>query len=115
MQAHKRRILLSGLTILGMSLVAGLVVSFSQWDRGSPFDTSTWGEYGYNPVGRAIYPLILIFHVFSVHPSLNSGSPGAGLYRVQKRKALASLTDWFRGYGHAMGIVSDRAVDHGLT
>lgn len=63
MQSHKRRILLSGFAILAMSLLAGILVSFYQWDRGSPFDTSTWGD-GFNPVGRAIYPLALIFMFF---------------------------------------------------
>ena len=66
MQAHKRRILISGSTILAMSLLAGIVVSFYQWDSGSPFDTSTWDESGYNPVGRAIYPLFLILMFFPV-------------------------------------------------
>ena len=66
MQSHKRRILLYGFAILTLSLLAGLAVSFYEWDSGSPFDTSTWGEYGYNPVGRAIYPLALIFMFFPV-------------------------------------------------
>ena len=66
MQSHKRRILLSGFAILVLSLLAGLAVSFYQWDRGSPFDRSTWGEYGFNPVGRAIAPLALIFMFFPI-------------------------------------------------
>ena len=66
MQSHTRRILLSGLAILALSLLAGVVMSFYQWDRGSPFDTSTWGESGFNPIGRAISPLILIFMFFPI-------------------------------------------------
>lgn len=66
MQSHKRRILLSGFAILVLSLLAGIAVSFYQWDRGSPFDTSTWGEHGFNPLGRAIYPLVLLFMFFPI-------------------------------------------------
>jgi hypothetical protein len=47
-----------------MSLIAGIVVSFYQWDLGSPFDVSNWGRF--NPVGRATYPLILIFMFFPI-------------------------------------------------
>lgn len=66
MQSHTRRILLSGFAILAMSLLAGVVMSFYQWHRGSPFDTSTWGESGFNPIGRAIYPLIFLFMFFPI-------------------------------------------------
>jgi hypothetical protein len=66
MQSHKRRILLSGFAILLLSLLAGIAVSFYQWDHGSPFDTSTWGEDGFNPVGRALYPLVLIIVAFPI-------------------------------------------------
>ena len=65
MQSHKRRILLSGFAILAMSLLAGIAISFYQWDRGSPFDTSTWDD-GFNPIGRAIYPLVLILMFFPI-------------------------------------------------
>jgi hypothetical protein len=65
MQSHKRRILLSGFAILTLSLLAGIAVSFYQWDRGSPFDTSTWAD-GFNPIGRAVYPLILLVMFFPI-------------------------------------------------
>jgi len=64
MRSYKRRILLSGFAILVLSFLAGIVVSFFQWDRGSPFDRSTWGEDGFNPVARAIYPVVLLFMFF---------------------------------------------------
>jgi len=64
MQSYKRRILLSGFAILVLSFLAGIAVSFYQWDRGSPFDRSTWGEDGFNPVARAIYPVVLLFMFF---------------------------------------------------
>lgn len=66
MQSHKRRILLSGFAILTLSLLTGIAVSFYQWDRGSPFDTSTWGVDGFNPIGRALSPLVLIIVAFPI-------------------------------------------------
>lgn len=65
MRSHTRRILLSGSAILALSLLAGIAVSFYQWDRGSPFDTSTW-DSGFNPIGRAIYPLVLVLMFFPI-------------------------------------------------
>lgn len=66
------------------------------------FDTSSWGESGFNPLGRAIFPLVSSLCFFR-SVSLHSGSPGASVHRVQKRKALASLADWVPGHGHTIG------------
>ena len=65
MTAHKRRILLAGVAILGASFLAGIVLSFYQWDRGSPFHPRTWNYY--NPLGRATYgPLLFAFVLFPI-------------------------------------------------
>jgi len=43
--------------------LAGIGLSFYQWDRGSPFNWSSWGNY--NPLGRATYgPLAFAFVLF---------------------------------------------------
>ena len=49
----RRLILGCGLLILALSVLAGIYISFNQWDRGDPFDVSNWGQY--NPLGRATY------------------------------------------------------------
>jgi hypothetical protein len=60
-----RRTLLSGVAILALSFLAGIFLSFYQWDHGSPFERSSWG--GYNPLGRATYaPLALAFIFFPI-------------------------------------------------
>lgn len=62
---HKRRILFSGFAILALSFIAGIVISFYQWDRGSPFDLSNWSKF--NPVGRATYgPLAFAVILFPI-------------------------------------------------
>lgn len=62
---YKRRVLLAGLAILALSFLTGVVLSFYQWDRGSPFDRSSWGYY--NPLGRATYgPLAFAFVLFPI-------------------------------------------------
>ena len=51
------RIALAGFSILALSCLAGIFLSFYEWDRGSPFDLSHWGKH--NPIGRATYgPLV---------------------------------------------------------
>lgn len=48
-----------------VSVFIGLVVSFYQWDRGSPFDLSTWEDAYANPVARATYgPVLFALYVF---------------------------------------------------
>ena len=65
MTTHKRRILLAGVAILASSFLAGIVLSFYQWDFGSPFERSSWGQY--NPLGRATYaPLAFAFVLFPI-------------------------------------------------
>jgi hypothetical protein len=49
----KRSILACGFSILALAVVAGIFISFNEWDRGSPFEFSNWGVY--NPLGRATY------------------------------------------------------------
>ena len=50
---YKRRILFCGFSILTLAVIAGVFVSFQEWDRGSPYEFSRWGQY--NPLGRATY------------------------------------------------------------
>jgi len=62
---YKRRMLVAGFAILGLSFVAGICLSFYEWDSGSPFDVSGWG--GYNPLGRATYaPVLFAFLIFPI-------------------------------------------------
>jgi hypothetical protein len=57
--------LLLGLGVLTLSLLAGVAMSFYQWDRGSPFETSNWGYF--NPIGRSTYgPLPFTVMVFPI-------------------------------------------------
>lgn len=52
--------------MLVLSLIAGLAMSFYRWDRGSPFDTSTWHGH-FNPLSRATYgPLLFTLMLFPV-------------------------------------------------
>lgn len=53
MNTYKCRILFSGFSILTLAVLAGIFMSFHEWDRGSPFEVSRWGQY--NPLGRATY------------------------------------------------------------
>ena len=50
---YKNGILLAGFAILALSILAGIVLSFYQWENGSPFELSNWRSF--NPVGRATY------------------------------------------------------------
>jgi hypothetical protein len=62
---YRRRVLFGGGAILALSFLAGIVLSFHQWDHGSPYHWRTWGEY--NPLGRATYgPLAFAFVLFPV-------------------------------------------------
>lgn len=65
-RAYKRRILVVGFSILVLSFLTGIVLSFYEWDRGSPFDhLSNWR--GVNPVGRATYgPLGFALFLFPI-------------------------------------------------
>ena len=65
-RAYKLRILVVGFSILVLSLLAGILLSFYKWDRGSPFDhLSNWR--GFNPVGRATYgPLGFALFLFPI-------------------------------------------------
>src|SRR5262245_22056803 len=66
LRAYRIRMLLLGFGVLLLSLFAGLAMSFYQWDRGSPFDTSTWDGH-FNPISRATYgPLVFIVFAFPV-------------------------------------------------
>ena len=65
MKTYQRRILLAGLAILTLSFLSGIALSFYQWDLGSPFAPSSWGQF--NPLGRATYaPLIFALMLFPV-------------------------------------------------
>ena len=67
LQSYRRRILLIGFAILMLSMLVGVGVSFYQWDRGSPFDVSTWEDAFANPVARATYgPLLFTLIVLPV-------------------------------------------------
>lgn len=51
--------------ILGLSVLAGVFLSFYQWDRGSPFDQQSWNYY--NPLGRATYgPFVFALVLFPI-------------------------------------------------
>jgi hypothetical protein len=50
---YERRILFCGFAIVALAVLAGIFMSFQEWDRGSPFEVSHWGKY--NPLGRATY------------------------------------------------------------
>jgi len=65
-RAYKRRILVMGFSILVLSFLAGILLSFYEWDRGSPFDhLSNWRSF--NPVGRATYgPLGFALFLFPI-------------------------------------------------
>jgi hypothetical protein len=57
--------LLEGFTILALSFLIGIVISFYKWDRGSPFDLSNWGSF--SPLGRATYgPIVFAFVLFPI-------------------------------------------------
>lgn len=58
LSTYRLRILLVGLTILVLSFGAGIFLSFYKWDRGSPFDRSSWNAY--NPLGRATYGTLVL-------------------------------------------------------
>ena len=65
MTTQTRRTLLEGFAILALSFLIGIVISFYQWEDGSPFDQSNWGYY--NPLGRATYgPLTFAFLLFPI-------------------------------------------------
>ena len=67
LKRYRRRMLLVAFGILLVSVVVGLGFSFYQWDRGSPFDLSTWEDTYANPVARATYgPVIFTLYVFPV-------------------------------------------------
>src|SRR5262245_4984938 len=67
LKTYRRRMLLVGLGILLLSGFVGIGFSFYQWDRGSPFDLSTWEDTYANPVARATYgPLIFTVYVFPI-------------------------------------------------
>ena len=65
LKSYRRRVLLLGFAILMLSMLVGVGLSFYQWDRGSPFDLSTWEDAFANPVARATYgPLLFTLLVF---------------------------------------------------
>ena len=67
LKAYRRRMLLVAFGILVVSVLVGLGFSFYQWDRGSPFDLSTWEDAYANPVARATYgPVMFTLYVFPV-------------------------------------------------
>ena len=66
LRTYRIRMLFLGLGVLTLALLSGLAMSFYQWDRGSPFDTSHWDGH-FNPISRATYgPLAFIIMVFPV-------------------------------------------------
>jgi len=65
LKSYRRRIWLIGFAVLMLSMLVGVGFSFYQWDRGSPFDLSTWEDAFVNPVARATYgPLIFVLFIF---------------------------------------------------
>jgi hypothetical protein len=61
--AYKNRILLAGFLILALSFLAGILLSFYQWENGYPFDLSNWGSF--NPLARATYgPIVFVLFLF---------------------------------------------------
>ena len=65
LRSYRRMMLLVGFSILLVSFLVGICLSFVQWDRGSPFEAANWGHF--NPLGRATYgPLIFAAYVFPV-------------------------------------------------
>ena len=66
LRTYRIRMLFLGFAVLTLSLLAGLAMSFYQWDRGSPFDTSTWHGH-FNPISRATYgPLAFMIMIFPI-------------------------------------------------
>lgn len=66
LRTYRIRMLLVGLGVLTLSLLAGLAMSFYEWDRGSPFDSSTWDGH-FNPISRATYgPLAFTVMLFPI-------------------------------------------------
>jgi hypothetical protein len=65
LRAYQRRMLLAGFAIVALSFLAGIFLSFYQWDRGSPFEPSSWRNF--NPLGRATYgPLVFALVLFPI-------------------------------------------------
>jgi len=66
LRTYRIRMMLVGFGVLVLSLLGGLAMSFYQWDRGSPFDTSTWHGH-FNPISRATYgPLAFMIMIFPI-------------------------------------------------
>ena len=66
LRTYRIRMMLVGFGVLALSLIAGLAMSFYEWDRGSPFDTSTWDGH-FNPISRATYgPLVFTVMLFPI-------------------------------------------------
>ena len=90
LRTYRIRMSVLGVAVLTLSLFAGVAMSFYQWDRGSPFDTSTWNGY-FNPIGRATYgPLVftLMLFPFTLHACFILGLP---IYFGLKKKRLWPL------------------------
>ena len=65
LRAYKSKVLLAGFMILALSFLVGVVLSFIEWDRGSPFDVENWNYF--NPVGRATWgPLAFAVVLFPI-------------------------------------------------
>jgi hypothetical protein len=65
LRAYKRKVLFAGFTILAVSFLIGIVLSFIEWDRGSPFEMANWNYF--NPVGRASWgPLAFAIVLFPI-------------------------------------------------
>jgi ABC-type sugar transport system permease subunit len=90
LRTYRIRMSLLGFAVLILSLFAGLAMSFYEWDRGSPFDTSTWNGH-FNPITRATYAplafMILIFPI-TLHVLLILALP---IYFGLKKKRLWPL------------------------
>lgn len=66
LKRYRRRIWLIGFAVLMLSMLVGVGFSFYQWDRGSPFDLSTWEDAFVNPVSRATYGALIFTFVIGV-------------------------------------------------
>ena len=66
LKSYRRRIWLIGFAVLLLSMLVGLGFSFYQWDRGSPFDLSTWEDWAVNPVSRATYGAVIFTFVIGL-------------------------------------------------
>jgi hypothetical protein len=112
LSSYRRRILVAGLTILALSFLAGICLSFYQWDRGSPFARSSWNYF--NPLGRATYgPLAFALVLFPITLHVIS-ILSVPIYFGMKREVVATLDTRFFEHRSALVVVCHRVVANRL-